>query len=193
MSDYITDSELFLQFSRSPKTFNMKVLKGAHRHLTMVLKGHDGGPKNSELIHIFDQFTKEKIKDYVYQRMKKSILLELALCIIQEIAAGGQARADSLQLEVTKTSSGGKQVVISGANNADKEFPVDPEDSEFMRDIDEALFTFKDLTASSPDRQIVSGSGCAPPYQSPDADGFFTPRKQMPPRSLNKEFAQVLA
>ena len=191
MSEHITDPEYFIKFSQSPKTFDINVLKGAHRFLTSVLKGHDGGPKNSELINIFDQFTKEKIKNYVYQRMKKSILLELAICIIQEIAAGGQERANSLQLEVTKTSSGGKTVVISGAADDDKEFAVDPEDSEFMRDIDEALFTFKDLTASSPDRQIVSGSGHAPPFQTSDPDGFFTPKKQMLSRSLRNDFDEV--
>ena len=184
-----TDIELFQQFSKSPKSYDIQVLKASHRYLNAAIKGDENAPKCSELINIFNQFTEKNIKDYVCQRMKKTILLELALCIVQEIAAGGPQRAKSLQLEVEKTSSGGKQVVISGVSS--NEFPLSPADSEFMRDIDEALFTISDLSGKSPAKQIISGQGRAAPYETPDADGFFTPKKQMQRRSLERDLDEV--
>ena len=94
--------------------------------------------------------------------MTKSILQELALCLLQEIISGGPKRAASLNLVVEETKSGGKTVVVE---QQPEEFPVD---EDFVRDVDEAFFHITDLTGSSPDVKVVSGQGHEAPYSPPD-------------------------
>ena len=53
------------------------------------------GEKGPTLIKIFDQLTQQKIKKYVFTRMTKPILLELTLCIIQNIVLNGAERAQN--------------------------------------------------------------------------------------------------
>ena len=102
--------------------------------------------------------------------------------MLQEIIAGGPTRANSLQLELEETRSGGKTVVIKETN--DEEFPVD---EDFVRDIDEAFFSLGDSSGLSPQIRLASGQGCAPPHFPPDENGNYTPKK-MQPRSLEAEF-----
>ena len=52
------------------------------------------------------------MEDYIFSRMAKKILQDLALCILQDLAANGPERAKMLHLEVVKASSGGKLVKI---------------------------------------------------------------------------------
>ena len=141
MSKQTIDIELFQVFSGNPKGCDLETIQGSHRYITNVIKGTEESPKKSILIDIFNSFSKDKIKDYVYNRMKKSILLELALCILQEIAAGGPDRATNLQLQIEKTSSGGKQITITPNEGKDDEFPLSHSDENTFLEIDETSFT----------------------------------------------------
>ena len=179
MSKELTNLEHFQKFSEDPKNCSLQTVQGSHRYIANVIKGTEDGPKNSILIEIFNHFVKDEVKDYVYHRMKKSILLELALCVLQEIEAGGPERAKSLQLNVAKTSAGGKRVIIAEENTEPEssKFPLSPEDAAIFRNIDEATFKIGDSLGISPERTITSGHGKAPPYSKPDVDGCFTPEK----------------
>ena len=179
MSKELTNLEHFQKFSEDPKNCSLQTVQGSHCYIANVIKGTEDGPKNSVLIEIFNHFVKDEVKDYVYHRMKKSILLELALCVLQEIASGSPGRAKSLELHVANSSAGGKCVVISEEDpkpDASK-FPLSPEDAAIYRDIDEATFKIGDSLGSSPERTVTSGRGKDPPYSKPDADGCFTPEK----------------
>ena len=111
--------------------------------------------------------------------MTKSILQELALCILQELISYGSDRAQNLSLVLEETRTGGKTVVIEK-----NEFPVD---TDFISDIDETFFKISDVTGFSSDKKVISGQGHEAPYAPPDAKGFFTPIK-VKPRSLRRDF-----
>ena len=115
--------------------------------------------------------------------MTKPILLELALCIIQEIASNGVARTKTLQLEVIDSKSGGKTVRVAD------EFGDDGEkyDEDFLGQIDEAIFCFKDKEGKSPDIKFSSGQGHKSPYSPFGEDGAFITPKKRNPRSLQKD------
>ena len=81
-----------------------------------VIQGREDGPNKTILISIFNEFVEGEIKDYIYMKMKKSILLELALCILQEIGSYGVEHAKILRLKLVKSSVGGKQLVIDKEN-----------------------------------------------------------------------------
>ena len=164
----------------------MEVIQGSHKFMIDVIKGSEQSPKNSVFIGLFNQFSKEEIKPYVFQRMTKVILQELALCILQELIPYGTGRAENLNLVVEQTKAGGKTVVIE---QPPEEFPVD---EAFVRDIDEAYFTLHDLTGLSPDKKVVSGQGHEAPYSPPDKHGCFTPKKATP-KSLEGDFEVSLA
>ena len=171
------DIELFQVFSENPKGCNLETIQGSHRYIANVIKGSEESPNKSVLIDIFNSFSKDKIKDYVYNRMKKSILLELALCILQEIAAGGPDRAINLQLQIDKTSSGGKQIIIAPDEGKKDEFPLSHSDESTFLEIDEASFSMLDAHGKSPEKTVVSGHGKKCPYSQPDEHGYFTPVK----------------
>ena len=80
----------------------METLQGTHKYISLALRNEIPSPKKSILIDIFHEFTTEPIKDYVFQRINKKMLLELALRVIQEIAEKGAERAGTLQLVVDK-------------------------------------------------------------------------------------------
>ena len=154
--------ELFL---KNPKGCKPEVVQGSHKFISDVIKGSERSPTNSVFIGLFNQFTKDPVKDYVFQRMTKSILQELALCLLQEIISGGPERAASLNLVVEETKAGGKTVVVE---KQPAEFPVD---EDFVRDIDEAFFRITDLSGDSPDVKVASGQGHEVPYSPPDERG----------------------
>ena len=156
-----TDLDCFNIFVNSPKDVSIEVLKGAHKFVAKSIKTGDSAPTCHTLIKIFAAFTQQKIKGYVFTRMKKPILLELALCIIQEIVLNGPGRAKSLQLEVVKSKSGGKIVKI-----ADQFANHEPEitGDSFLEKIDEAFFKLKDAEGKSPDINLASGQGHKAPY-----------------------------
>ena len=113
--------------------------------------------------------------------MTKSILQELALCILQELISYGPGRAQNLDLVLVETKAGGKTVAIAQPPD---EFPID---DAFIRDIDEAFFTLHDLTGFSPEKKVASGQGHDAPYSPPDKRGYFTPQKATP-KSLERVF-----
>ena len=82
------DHEFFTEFISDPKGSSMETILGAHRFLATVIENEDDGPTLKTLMKIFRPFNPEKsIKDYVFKRIKKSLLLELALCILQDSLA----------------------------------------------------------------------------------------------------------
>ena len=141
--DSLPNISCFDMFVRDPKGCNPNMIQGAHRYLSDVIKKNENGPKNSVFIGLFSHFTKTPVKDYVFRRMTKSILQELALCILQELISGGSQRAANLNLVVEETKTGGKTVVVE---KQPEEFPVD---EDFVRDIDEAFFRITDLTGGN--------------------------------------------
>ena len=174
----------FQRFCENPKLFNMDVIQGSHKFLVEVIRGEKESPTNATLINIFNAFcSKGPIKKYVFNRLGKKILQELALCILQDLASNGPARARTLELEVVKASSGGKLVQIADHYEDD----AGTIDQSFLDEIDEAIFRFKDPTGESPDVKISSGQGFAAPYLPPDEEGAFVTPTKKKPRSLAKE------
>ena len=146
-------------FLKNPKGCKLGVIQGAHIFITNGIKGSEQNPKNAVFINLSSQFTKVPIKPYVFQRMTKSILQELVLCILQELISYGPTRAQNLKLVLEETKSNGKTVVIE-----QEEFPVD---EEFIGDIDEAFFKLSDVTGFSPEKRVASGQGHEAPYAPP--------------------------
>ena len=179
--DSLPNSSCFELFLKDPKGCKPEVVQGSHKFISDVISGSEKSPTNAVFIGLFNQFTKKPVRDYIFQRMTKSILQELALCLLQEIISGGPKRAASLNLVVEETKSGGKTVVVEQQPD---EFPVD---EDFVRDIDEAFFRITDLTGGSPDVKVVSGQGHEAPYSPPDKKGYFTPIKTKP-TSLAEKF-----
>ena len=178
-----TDSQCFELFSKDPKGVSMEVINGSHRYIAMVITDKKSGPTIQSLIKIFSVFARVPIKNYVFTRMTKPILLELALCIIQEIASNGIARARTLQLEVIDSKSGGKTVRVADEfGDGDEKF-----DEDFLGQIDEAIFCFKDKEGKSPDKKFSSGQGHKSPYSPFGEDGAFITPKKKTPRSLEKD------
>lgn len=188
MSDHIPhDHELFSEFISDPKGSSMDVILGAHRFLATVIENKDDGPTLKVLMKIFRPFIPQNsIKDYIFKRIKKSLLLELALCILQDVASNGLGRLSTLNLVIEKTGAGGKNVVIEQPSEGFE--GASTEDDKFLHEIDEIFFRFHDTSGRSPDVKFVAGAGRSPPYLPPDSDGnFITPQKRGNPRTL---FAQ---
>ena len=178
-----SNENFFSIFHDNPKDSPIEVIQGAHRFMISAVKNNTESPKNSILIDIFNEFCHQPIKPYVFKKMGKKILLELALCILQEIALRGPARAKTLQLVVERAAVGGKTVRIADDEDV-LESEVPP-----SKDIDEAYFRLRDSTGSSPDVTFSSGQGHREPFGPADEDGnFTTPRKSTAPRSSEEEF-----
>ena len=161
----------------------MEVINGAHKFVAKIIAQKKNGPTTKDLIKIFSVFAKVPIKDYVFTRMTKPILLELALCIIQEIASNGLGRAKTLQLEVVVSKSGGKSVQVADEfGEGETEY-----DEDFLGKIDEAFFRFKDAEGKSPDFTFASGQGHKSPYSPFAKDGAFITPKKKATRSLEKD------
>ena len=172
--------DCFNQFKESPKDVSMKVMKGAHKHLALATKNPQMAPSCGEMIKIFSHFTNGKVKDYVYKRMTKKVLLELAVCVAQEILLNGIGRARTLELELVKTKYGGKTVKIVDPFKADRsDF-----DDAFLGKIDEAFFCLKDSEGNSPDVNLAAGLGHKAPYSPFGKDGGFLRPKPPVARSL---------
>ena len=89
--DSLPNVSCFDLFTKDPKGCKIAVIQGAHKFMTHVINGTEQSPKNFTFIGLFNQFTKVPVKDYVFQRMTKAILQELALCILQELILYGPA------------------------------------------------------------------------------------------------------
>ena len=181
-SKKLSSFECFQKFVEYPKGSDIDIIMGSHKFMIEVIRKEKESPSNKTLIKIFGVFSKKPIKEYIFTRMGKSIMQELAVCILQDLAANGPLRAQSLQLEVVKASSGGKTVKIADAFDDGAEI-----DQSFLEEIDSAIFKFKDQSGASPDVSFASGQGHAAPYLTPAEDGgFVTPNKSVA-RSLRKE------
>ena len=142
MSNLTTqDHELFTEFISDPKGSSMDIILGAHRFLAAIIENKDDGPTLKTLMKIFRPFIPtNSIKDYVFKRIKKSLLLELALCILQDVATNGLDRLGSLNLVIEKTNAGGKNVVIQPS---EEDFgDASTGDDKFLNEIDEIFFRF---------------------------------------------------
>ena len=103
------DHKFFTEFISDPKGSNMETILGAHRFLAMIIDSEEDGPTRKTLMKIFRPFVPENsIKDYIFRRISKSLLLELALCILQDVTVNGLARLSTLTLVIEKTRAGGK-------------------------------------------------------------------------------------
>ena len=132
-------------------------------------------------------FAQEGTKEYVFRRMKKQIILELALCLVQDLLSGGVERASSLEIQIEKCSAGNKKAVISTKEEESESFDEFPLDPSFDWNIDEAFFCLHDKSGVSPDSKIISGQGRAAPYSRPAADGSFaSPTKQNEATKMDK-------
>ena len=175
-----TDSDCFKLFTKSPKTVSIEVVKGAHKFVAKTIQNGDLHPTIQELIQIFAHFTQGKIKDYIFTRMTRPILLELALCIIQEIVLNGVGRAKTLHLEVVKSKAGGKSVQIADPFSAEGH----ADDDSLLEQIDEAYFRLLDSEGNSPNVDFAAGQGHGAPYSPFAKDGAFIRPKPPAARSL---------
>ena len=179
--------DCFREFQLHPKGCERSVILGAHKYIAQSIKGTVEGPKINDLIEIFNKFSQSKIKDYVYTRMTKSILLELALTVLQDIANGGAERAKTLNLVIEKTKKGGKQVVVADTEPPQEAQPRDPLlDDSFLEEIDEAMFCLKDESGATPDFAFQSGRGHKPPYSPFGKNGEFMPNEEVPAKQAKE-------
>ena len=187
----LTGVESFLRFKEEPKSSPLEILQGTHKYLTQVVNGSAEGPSNAALIEIFGHFSIRPIKNYVFRRMTKALLLELVICILQDIIKNGPARTATLELVVERVAGPGKTVVIAKEASADgssteEEFPVD---KEFVSQIDEAFFSLRDSSGSSSEAKFKAGPEFNDAFSPPDNNGYFTPIKHdKQPRSLQPSF-----
>ena len=181
------DLDCFNQFRDSPKDVSIEVIKSAHKHIARAIKSPEMGPTNQEMIDIFNQFAQEPIPKYVFTRMTKPLLLELVLCIIQEILLNGIGRASSIRLEAVKLKAGGKIVQIVD-QFAEEEVA---KDEDMFQHIDEAYFRLLDSEGKSPDVKISVGQGHGVPYSPFADDGAFVRPKPRAVRSLDASIEVV--
>ena len=175
------DSHCFSRLKAMGRDVSIDLFKGAHKYIARATKDSKTGPKVAELVEFFNHFSQEKIQYYNFSRMTKPLLLELALCVIQEVLYNGIGRAQTLQLELVKTKFGGKTVKIADPFEEDK----DELDDAFLGKIDEAFFCLKDKNGDSPDIQLAAGHGHATPYSPFGKDGAFLRPKPKAARSLD--------
>ena len=180
-----TDESYFKEFVEDPKKFSTEVIQGAHKYIAKIIRDGEHGPTTQTLIKIFLPFSKNKIKPYLFKRMTKPILLELALCVIQDLALNGPARAKTLELELENSKSEGKVARIADpfAAEGDAEY-----DKAFLSEIDEAFFKFKDSSGKSPDVSLSAGQGHKAPYSPFGRDGAFVRPGAHASRILSEAF-----
>ena len=175
---------LFREFCESPRDSGIVTIQGSHKYISLAIRGEIPTPKKSILTELFKEFSTEPIKDYIFKRIPKRMLLELALCVLQDIISKGTERAKSLQLVVAKTSSGEKTVVINGA---DDDTSVAGAAADPHAQINDAIFHLSDKHGKSPNVSLAIGENRDPAYQPPDKQGYFTPARSAR-KSLRKDF-----
>ena len=176
-----SDFECFTSFSENPKKVSPETLKGAHKFVAKIIKDGESGPTVKSMIPIFSAFTTKEIKSYVFTCIRKSILLELLLCIIQDLILNGPERAKTLQIELVNTKAKGKTLRIVDPFTAND----DGYDNDFLEKIDEAFFCLKDSEGKSPDVSLAAGQGHAAPYSPFAKDGSYVePKTRKARRSL---------
>ena len=185
MDGKLDDHSLFKIFCNSPKTFSNTALHASHRFLVKSVPEKKSPVTKTILIKILMNFVQPDIKEYHFKRMSRAILVELAICIVQDLIQNGPGRAQSLELQLLKSSAGGATVSIAD--------PFVDEagsyDEDFLREIDEidaAEFNLRDKSGATPDKQINSGQGFARPFLEPNEEGsFVTPKRVLRKRAID--------
>lgn len=116
----------FTIFHDNPKDSTIEVIKGIYQ---VGGRRKKGITKKLRFSGYFQCFFEQPIKSYVFKRMGKEILLDLALRILQEVVQNGPSRDRTLQLAVEHAASGGKTVTIAESEepNSDEESPEEKE------------------------------------------------------------------
>ena len=127
MSSSLTNIEHFQEFTDHPKSSEKQTILGSIKYIEDSIVNKEKGPTCNTLIHLFNQFEgtdveDDKPKKYVYMRMRRPLLLELALSVLKEIATGDPDRAENLTLAVRATKSKGKVVEVKPPSPG--EFPL---------------------------------------------------------------------
>ena len=177
ISQNLSPKQCFDSFKKDPLTQPVKVLQGTHKFLLNSLKGKLEEPTVDSLIEIFQVFSKDSIKRYVFKAIKKNLNLELALSIVQDLISNGPLRAKSLELKVVKLAQKGKKVVVKDAFQSPSEDPISAED---FASIDEAVIKFSDKEGKSAECTVAVGRGHAsPPNKDRIEHGYFTPKSKV--------------
>ena len=176
------EHKLFTEFCRDPKDPTVEIIQGAHRFISLAIKNGTSVPKKSTLSELLREFMTVSVRPYVFQQIPRKILLELALCILQDIASRGVSRAKTLRLELIKTTAGGKKIaIVEESNEAAASAVITHPQAE------NATFRFSDETGKTPDVAFSLGKSHRAPYQAPDERGYFSPSKRSK-RSLLDQF-----
>ena len=185
----LSPPEFFTKFLENPKGSPIGVVKESHRFLSEILRNGDhskkGFPTLDILVKLFSQFS--DILPYVFKRLGKRNLLELALHILNEIVVGGNGRAKSLELQLIQTTNGGKDVVIRKPAPGAPEPPLQGTPS-----IERCTFEMRDKSGRSPAKKVATGIGSTLPLAPPaDSLEYATPEKR--PRVPNPHEFEVRA
>ena len=173
-SDISPEQTLFEEFCFDPTNPTIEIIQGSHRFISLSMKNGSSIPKKSTLSELFKEFMTVPAKQYVFNQIPRRMLLELAICILQDIASRGVSRAKTLRLEVVKTTAtaGGKTIAIERNENPPASAAAD---GGILAE--NATFKFSDNSGATPDVAFSIGKNHQPPYQPPDKQGYFTPSR----------------
>ena len=177
--------EFFEKFCENPRGSDIETFQGAHKYVSIVITHKNPPIKKSTLIKIFNELTVEPIRDYIFDRIAKKLLLELALRILQDIIQNAVERAASIKLVLTKAVTGKNMVTIaphSSGSSAESTFSV--------TEVLDSSFRLSDRQGLSPDVTFSIGKNRRPAFQQPDDNGYFTPKRTAPNarKSLDMDF-----
>ena len=164
--------EFFEKFCENPRGSDIETVQGSHKYISSIIQQKNPPVKKSTLIDIFNEFTVEPVKNYIYHQISKKLLLELALRIFQDIIQNGEERASSLKLVLTKAVTGEKTVGIAPHSIA-----ADDGSIISVSEVLDASFKLSDRQGLSPDVTFSIGKHRNPAYQKPDDNGYFTPKR----------------
>ena len=102
-SDISPEQTLFEEFCLNPKDPTIEIIQGSHRFISLSMKNGPSIPKKSTLSELFKEFMTVPAKQYVFNQIPRRMLLEIAICILQDIVSRGISRVKALRLEVTRT------------------------------------------------------------------------------------------
>ena len=185
------DHSLFKIFCNSPKTFSNTALHASHRFLVKSVSENKSPVTKTILIKILMNFVQPDIKEYHFKRMARAILVELAICLVQDLIQNGPGRAETLELQLIKSTSGGAKVTISDPF-ADEGGDYDEDFLKEIDEIDATEFNLRDKSGATPDKQIHSGQGFARPFIEPNEEGsFVTPKRDLRKRATSASVPTV--
>ena len=142
----LSPKQCFDLFKNNPKTQTIDVLQVTHKFLMDSLENKLEDPTVDTLIEIFQIFSGDSIKRYVFKSIKKNLNLEIALSIVQELISNGPARAQTLNLKVVRLGHKGKKIVVRDDFQSPGEIPLSSDD---FPHIDEVIVRFSDKSGKS--------------------------------------------